>query len=384
MLRSPLVFFCLLLGFSPLLAAEPVVDPWKAKVDELAQPLVKSKPGLVIGILTPDGVRKVYGYGVIQKDGPAPDGKTLFEIGSISKTFTALLLADAVVRGEVKLDDPVQKCFSLDWKIPKRGEQEITLRELATHTSGLPRIPSNLYWGLLWNGVAGNGKMAEDPYSHLSQKKLREGLADLKLGKEKKPACDYSNLGMGLVGEALASKAKLSFEELIRTRIGRPLGLRDTVITPTQEQLPRFATGHKGKSIPVDHWTFASLQGCGAIISTADDMLEYLAAEVGQKPSSLDKAMALTQERRENFVGKIGIGLAWLIVDLPEKKQRYWWHNGGTGGFTSYCAFSQEPRVAVVILCNSGVDLFSGATDKLGEKLIRLLMDGPSGGNGKK
>ena len=125
-------------------AAPPTT--WQATVDKAIQPLVDTKKimGAVVGVLPRDGQREYFFYGQTKADGPTPTSETLFEIGSVSKTFTALLLALAVERGEVKLDDPVRALLPADWPVPRRGEREITLLELATHTSGLPNNPPNL------------------------------------------------------------------------------------------------------------------------------------------------------------------------------------------------------------------------------------------------
>lgn len=349
-------------------------DPWKTKVDELVRPVMEKKVGVVVGLLLPSGERRVFGYGVTKKGGAQPDGKTLFEIGSITKTFTSLLLADEVVKGELKLEDPVRKFLPPDWTVPKRGEFEITFLELATHRSGLSRIPSNMVWGLLADDFMG-GKKEKNPYADLSKKQLAEGLAKIDPGKEQKPAASYSNLGVGLIGEALEFQTKQSYGELIRTRIAGPLGLKDTVVELSEEQAGRFAKGHKTRNSPTPHWTFGSMGGCGAISSTGDDLLTYLAAESGRVKTGLSPAMELTQVRRDRFVGEIGIGLGWLISDLPDQR-RYWWHNGATGGFTSYAAFSREPAVGVVVLCNSQPDIFGSKIDSLGGKLIGELMEG--------
>lgn len=345
---------------------------WKERVDAVVTPYFEKKKmvGAMVGLLAADGSREFFGYGVTKADGPAPTAETIFEIGSISKTFTCLLLSQLVERKQAQLDDPVRTMLPSDWELPKRGEREITLLELATHTSGLPNNPPNLVRALVLNP-----KIQLDPFAKFDEKQLRQALAESKLKDTATPPVEYSNLGMGLLGEAIAHKTGKSYDELVRAWIAEPLQMQNTVVLPSQKQLEESATGHDTRGAAVPYWSFATLAGAGAVRSNANDMLNYLAAQCGQTDTPLRGAMDLTQQKRAPAYGVMHIGLGWLIRTY--KGHDVWWHNGGTNGFSSFAAFTRDPNVALIVLCNSGPDdLANGmAVDQIGDKLTRQLVD---------
>jgi len=344
----------------------------QSQVDKIVAPFIEQEKlvGVMVGLLGPDGQREFFSYGVTAKDRPAPDKHTLFEIGSITKTFTGLLLAIAVERGEVRLDQPVRELLPDSWKVPQRGERELTLLELATHSSGLPENPPSLVRALVLNP-----KLQLNPFAEFDKQRLADCLAEVKLKDKVAPPVSYSNLGMGLLGDALALRAGKSYGELVRERIAAPLKLADTLVVASDEQQARTAVGHDGRGEVVPYWSFAALDGAGALRSTADDMLTYLAAQCGQLDSPLKGAIAASQVKRSPAFGVMHIGLAWLIRN--HRGQDVYWHNGGTNCFTSFAAYCQQPRVALVVLSNSGPDDSPAQhTDTIGDKLIRLMVDG--------
>jgi D-alanyl-D-alanine-carboxypeptidase/D-alanyl-D-alanine-endopeptidase len=349
-------------------AAPPIT--WQATVDKAIKPLVDTKKvmGAVVGVLPRDGQREYFFYGKTKAEGPTPTSETLFEIGSVSKTFTALLLALAVERGEVKLDDPARALLPAGWPVPRRGEREITLLELATHTSGLPDNPPNLMRALILNP-----KVQLDPFSKFDRAQLAKCLAEIKLKDVAQPPVTYSNLGMGLLGEALANKADKSYDEMIREFVAEPLKMDNTFVVPSDAQNEKTATGHVADFEPVPCWTFATLSGCGAIRSNAVDMLNYLEAQSGRIETPLSKAMQVTQEPRFPAFVVMRIGLAWLVQDVHGT--RFWWHNGGTNGFSTFAAFCRDPAVAVIVLSNSGPQAVESRIDLAGSKLMQALID---------
>lgn len=353
------------------LAAEPAASS-QQRVDAIVTPYVQKTKivGAMVGLLKADGTREFFSYGVTKADGPAPTAETIFEIGSISKTFTTLLLAQLVEQKQAQLDDPVRTLLPGDWELPKRGEREITLLELATHSSGLPNNPPNLV-----RALALNPKIQLDPFAQFDEKQLRQALTESKLKDTATPPVDYSNLGMGLLGEALVHKTGKSYDELVRAWIAEPLKMQSTMVLPSPAQLERSATGHEKSGAVVPYWSFATLAGAGAVRSTASDMLNYLAAQCGQTDTPLRSAMDLAQQKRAPAFGVMHIGLGWFIRKY--KGHDIWWHNGGTNGFTSFAAFTRDPNVAVIVLCNSGPEgLADGmAVDQIGDKLMRQLVD---------
>lgn len=344
---------------------------WQPRVDELVRPLLENQRevGLVVGISKADGGREFYCYGQTKTAGPAPTPNTLFEIGSVSKTMTALLLALMVEQGDVKLDDPAQTYLPEGLVMPRRGEDEITLRQLATHTSGLPRNPPNLQ-----RVVNQDAAVAVNPFGNYNALQLAEGLAEIKLQAGARPGFAYSNLGYGLLGEALANKTGESFGDLVRTRICAPLKLEDTSVALNMHQRARLATGHSSQGKPLPGWTFASLDDCGAVHSTPQDILTYLEAYSGRTETELRKAMQSTQAKQLPAFGATDMGLAWFMQDMGGRM--VWWHNGGTSGFKTCASFCEDPAVAVVVVSNTGSDAQDDgrAFYRLGETLIRQLV----------
>ncbi|MCW5557505.1 MAG: serine hydrolase [Verrucomicrobiae bacterium] len=299
--------------------------------------------GMVVGVLEPSG-RRIVTQGSQAKGDPAPlDGDTLFEIGSITKVFTTLLLADAVQRGEVALADPVSKYLPPEVKMPERGGRAITLADLATHTSGLPRLPTNFAPG-----------DASNPYADYSVQQLYDFLSAYPLPRDIGSQYEYSNLGMGLLGHALARRAGMPYESLVRERITGPLGMTNTVIALSPDQRARMATGHDAGLEPTPLWDLPTLAGAGALRSSANDLLTFLAAALGVRPSPLDAAFqAMTAIRRPAGSPQMEIALGWHVRKGNDTE--IIWHNGGTGGFRTWMGYNPRSRTGVVLLANAGM-----------------------------
>lgn len=316
-------------------------------VHETVRKLAGRHPGVVAGAVTGAG-GTVAGAGRTRlPDGPQPDGSTLFEIGSITKVFTALLLADAVTRGELTLDTPVRELLPAGVRAPARDGTQITVEHLATHTSGLPRSPLGLRHELR----SALGSRA-DPYAHLTRDGLYEVLGRTRLRRTPgtgKPS--YSNFGAALLGHALvAALDRGDYGPLVEERICGPLGLVDTVVPPDPARAPRIAAGHAFRGREVPHWELPGMAGAGALLSTADDLLAFLRAQLWPHETSLGEAIALTQHER--YGGRrTAIGLGWLHMSM--RAGTMLWHNGGTGGFRSFAGFVPEAGAAVVVLVNN-------------------------------
>jgi CubicO group peptidase (beta-lactamase class C family) len=255
-----------------------------AKVDELVAPYIGSPAnvGLVVEVLCGDE-RHVFGYGQLTRDRDAtPDEHTVFEIGSITKVFTANLLADMVARGEVKLDDPVRKYLPPSVRVPTWGGEEITLLHLATHTASLPRMPGN------WEATV---KDQANPYADYTVEHLYQYLGSCRLRWPLGTRADYSNLGVGLLGHALALAAGRPYEELLLERVARPLGLNDTSITLSEDQRRRLAPGHAEDGKPTANWDIPTLAGAGALRSSVSEMLSYLDANLRPDATPLKTAL---------------------------------------------------------------------------------------------
>jgi serine-type D-Ala-D-Ala carboxypeptidase/endopeptidase len=311
--------------------------------------------GIVVGIIGPEG-RRLIAYGQFDKGDPRPvNGDTIFEIGSETKVFTALLLADMVQHGEVSLDDPVSKFLPPTVKMPERNGRVITLVDLATHTSGLPGLPSNL-----------SPKDPGNPYADYSVDQLYQFLSGYKLTRDIGSQYEYSNLGGGLLGHVLALRSGMSYEALVRSRICIPLSMNSTGITLTPEMKTRLAAGHNAALEPAENWDLPTLAGAGALRSDANDMLAFIAANLGYRKSPLAPAMAaMLKVRRPTGQPNMDIALGWHIATANGNE--IVWHNGGTGGYRSYMGFGPKARVGVVLLSNAGT---AAGVDDIGRHIL--------------
>ncbi len=297
--------------------------------------------GIVVGVIEPSG-RRVIAYGKASTGETAPlDGDTVFEIGSISKVFTSLLLADAVQRGEVALTDPIAKYLPSSVKLPERG-RPITLQDLANHTSGLPRLPGNM-----------TPKDSQNPYADYTVEQLYSFLSAYQLTRDVGASYEYSNLGAGLLGHILALRAGTDYESLVKSRITGPLGMTSTSIALTPAMQAKLATGHDPSLKPTKGWDIPTLAGAGALRSTTNDMLKLLAAVMDYNQSPLAPAMkAMLQTRKPAGSPNTEIALGWHISTANGKP--IVWHNGGTGGYRTYVGFNPVARTGVVALTNAG------------------------------
>ena len=257
MTPRPIVFFAMIACMAIADAQEPAASLVPSdseirgilvqRIDEFHQSV-----GIVVGMIGPNG-RKVVSYGAAEKgDARALNGDTVFEIGSVTKVFTSLLLADMVQRGEVALTDPVAKYLPPGVKVPQRNGRQITLEDLATHTSGLPRLPSNL-----------KPKDAANPYADYTVAQMYEFLASYELPRDIGTKYEYSNLGGGLLGHALALRAGQDYESLVRSRITAPLGMKDTSIALSPAMKARLAAGYDGQLNRAANWDLPTLAGAG-------------------------------------------------------------------------------------------------------------------------
>lgn len=303
--------------------------------------IAKQSVGIVVGMVDGKG-RRIVAYGALDKDDKRSlNGDTVFEIGSITKVFTSLVLADMAGRGEVALSDPIGKYLPKEVKAPERGGKAITLQDLATHLSGLPRLPTNFA-----------PKSAANPYVDYSAENLYTFLSGYALPRDPGEKWEYSNLGAGLLGQVLALRAGSSYEDLVRSRVTRLLKMNDTAITLSPEMKARLAVGHNAKLAAVPNWDFQALAGAGALRSTANDMLTFLEANLGYTESPLAPAMAaLLKVRKSTTAPGLEQALGWQVTKGPSKE--IVWKDGGTFGYSSFIGFDPETKAGVVVLSNT-------------------------------
>lgn len=268
----------------------------------------------------------------------------IFEMGSVTKTFTALLLADMNVRGEVELSDPLAKFIRA---MPTGvGGREITLLDVATHTARFRNVPRDLLWEAL--------RRRSDPYARYSFTRLEGALARARVRKGIGQKVRYSNFGFAVLGHALAQAAGESYERLIDTRICEPLSLRSTWVEPPPDQAERCVQGHRRVGKPSPAWNLASFGPAGALHSSVRDMLTYLRAHLDPQGSALHAALEEVQRPRVQIKkDRLAIGLSWLIKTREDR--RVVWHGGATGGFSSFAGFNRDADVALVALANGRV-----------------------------
>lgn len=307
--------------------------------------------GIVVGVVTPEGTG-FYSYGVKSLETKEPvDENTVFEIGSITKTFTGILLANEVTNGELSLNDPLQNLLPEGITAPTRNGNSIKLVHLANHSSSLPRVPDDLV-----RLNPGN------PYSHYTITQLYENLNAYELTRDIGSKFEYSNYGMGLLGTVLADKNHVSYEDLVVKNIADPLGMESTRITLSPDMKSRLAKGHR-MGIEVENWDLPAIAGAGALRSTAVDMLKYLAANMGIKKTKLYTAMALSHQYSGSGDGNVRAGLGWMTMDVEGVDVV--WHDGGTGGYMSFAGFTRDGQKGVVVLTNS-----TGFPDDIGFHLL--------------
>jgi serine-type D-Ala-D-Ala carboxypeptidase/endopeptidase len=339
----------LLLGaaMAPVVAAQtpPAASNFPADADlqVMLDYLVEdgATPGIVLGILEPDGSTRILQAGSAG-EGARPLGRqTVFEIGSINKTFTGTILADMVARGEVALDDPVQKYLPADVRVPTRNGREITLLDLATHRSGLPRLPENFV-------PADTG----NPYAQYSVQTVYDFLNGHTLRRDIGAQYEYSNLGVGLLGIALGRAANSSIKTLIEERILAPLGMRMTGYAREGQIGEWLAKGYvRGRAAP--YWDASeAIAGAGGLRSNIDDMLLYLRAQLSPPDNALGRDIREAQQVHHTFANGQKIGLVWAIRTAGDRTIIS--HGGGTGGFSTLIAFDPERRTGVVMLTNAG------------------------------
>ncbi len=320
-----------------------------------------SYTGIIVGIVSPAG-RQTFGFGTTKRTGgQQPSGDTLYPLASITKTFTGALLADFVRRGRVRLNDPIIKYLPRGVIATNSPLARVTLLDLATHTSGLPRMPDNA-------ASRGRGR-GKRPYS---EAQLYEFLSHYRPVRPPGTAFEYSNVGIGLLGHILELAGGTPYETMVVRRICRPLGMNSTRVTPTSSMQERMAQGYDVRSNPVAPKAFGVEQSSGGLYSTADDMIKYLAANLGFSSAGIERALLDAQQPRRKVPGKKSafMGLTWQIRRLRGREIVS--KNGGIAGFQSFIAFSRADRVGVIALANgnSGNRTLDAAASEL---FLRVL-----------
>jgi CubicO group peptidase (beta-lactamase class C family) len=309
----------------------------------LSNPNTKS---LSIGIIHKNKVNTFY-YGQTDATNKAsiPDGNTLYEIGSVSKVFTATLLADLVEKGTLSLDDSITK-FLPDSLAQNPFLQKITLKNLANHTSGLRRLPANFDKVAKYN--------PSNPYANYGRNDLFAYLKDVKTEVEPGENYEYSNLGYGLLGEIISVILNKTYAQNIKEIITDTLKLANTVekANPKTQKAVKVYND-QGQEVPI--WEWQAFAGTGALKSTVHDMLRFAQYQFKLPETTLENAMMLTRQFTHYLPPNTDIGLAWHMNMVDDVIQ--YWHNGGTGGSSSFIGLVPDKKSVVVVLSNSAISV---------------------------
>ncbi len=334
-----------------------------------------SNAAIVIGFVDPNGTQ-FYGYGKLSNmSKEAVDENTIFSIGSTTKVFTTILLADMVNQGLIKLNDPIEKYLPLNISVPQFNGHKITIEDLATHTSGLSEFPPNFCSSFdpAKNDVQDSVSYRISLFNCTKDydfNQFYQALSNFTLTREPGSKVEYSTFGIGLLGHILALKSNMSsFDELLKDDILDVLGMNDTGFVLSGALKSRVAVGHfNGEELPSVNLSNPIAPG-GALHSTASDMVKFLSANMGLMKTDLNDAMQeshlirmstgqilpnnLQLFDKNNNIG-LYVGLGWFVT--TNYGHQVIWHNGATiGGYNAYMAFNPSTERGIVILCSTDI-----------------------------
>ncbi len=308
---------------------------------------------LSIGIIK-NGQRTFYNYGEIARTAQQlPQPTNLYEAGSITKTFTGLLLAQAILEKKIQADEDIRHYLPGRYPNLAYGNTPITVIHLVNHSSGLPRIPSNLFAQEPFDTL--------NPYKNYTEQLLYQDLRLQVIDKPPGSSSSYSNYGMAVLGKILERVYKKTYSELVREKILVPLNMNNSCIDLNSEQEKKLLPGYSASGNSTKHWDLAVFQAAGALHTSTEDMLNFLAYQLLENDSACKLSHRPTFEKNEK------IAMAWQIRSGRSTGEVYW-HNGATFGFTSFCAFIPGTKSALIILSNA-----AASTDHLAIQVLRFL-----------
>ena len=337
------------------------------EVSRLAEPLIRSHKnvGMVIGIIDHQQKQSFYAYGLSdQENKTAMITDNVFAIGSVTKSLLISLLRILDEKNIVKLDDQVGEFFPENFKFSDDKVKQISLYQLASHTSGLPREPLTLmslgrFINYLFTG--------ENLYSHLTKETVYSFLKEVELSEPDRDNHSYSNIGIGLLGHLITLKTGKKLEDLLRIHLLVPLGMKLTTLVPNGEYKKRLATGYSGdqpyfisRNTPLDNWQFSTMMiGTGGAYSTAHDLLNLLKAYLSISNTDLDYVLGHRGDKPP---------LGWDHSLINEHQVQIFYFHGMIAGFNCYMGIEPESRSAVVVMQNN-----FNWVDKVGQNLLLLF-----------
>ncbi len=306
---------------------------------------------IFVAVVDSIGIR-YYSYGSIS---PAsrlkPDENSVYDIGSISKVYTTIILAEMDRTGELSLSDRIEKYLPENIKVPTRKGQSITLAHLATHTSGLPNFPPNF---------SPNDK--SNPWADYSKENLMEFISSYKLTRDIGSEYEYSNIGFALLARILEINSGKNYCYLLQEYLADPLGLVDTQLVLTPSMKKRLLPAHNGhKEVPI--WT-RQLSGHGGIKTTPKELIKFISANMGLLKTPLNPAMNFSHQQLQIKGTEIlKPSLGWEVRSTEDATIIY--HDGSTSGYKSFTGFNTDRSKGVVVLTNS-----KGSIVDLGRHLV--------------
>ena len=337
------------------------------EINALADKYVKV--GAIVGIIDKDQKEHIYSYGKkgIEISDP-PDSNTVFDIGSVTKTFTAVLAAEMYIEGDIQ-DDIVGHYLPDSVIMPSKDEVEITFVHLLTHTSGIPRTPHEEGSDF----PLPPGYDIENPYAAYTTEQLYDYLTNYcKLEFTPGTWWEYSNTGAGLVGHVLGIIDGTSYQTILKRDVFDVLGMSNSSLFLSDHQKLNMALGHDTKNKIVPFYTANDIfQGCGMIKSSLNDMFKYLKANMGLVNTPLHDAMELTHQKVMHQGSMGDQGLAWWILDLDDG-QKIIYSGGNTNGHSAYIAFNKSKFTGAIILFNSSNH--DGANLNMGEEVMKAIL----------
>lgn len=330
-------------------------DQDKKLEDIIQQFMFESKTvGLSIGVLK-NGTPFFYNYGeTVKGNKQLPSNKNLYEIGSVTKTFTGILLAKAVSEGKIKLNDPVNKYLPKNAAWLVFGGDTTKMVHLSNHTSGLPPLPDNFD---MTNEV--------NPYKDYDNNKLLAYLKTAKLLRKPGEKMEYCNLGVGLLGYILSNTYKMPYEKMVNNFIASKAGMTDTREFLLKKDSALFMQGYNAALEKQGQWDLNALTAAGGLRSNTTDMLQYALLNMETSDAALQKAITLSHQATFN-AGNQKIGLNWFLQNWGMGEILF--HSGATGGYRAFLAINTKTKNAVVILCNSFTNI-----DEAGVALMKFL-----------
>jgi len=337
---------------TPTAFSQNLNDDW---VEKAARPLIEKQTadGLSIGYIEGEHWGIVH-LGSSNEAKQKANNLTIYELGSISKVFTSLLLADAFVRNHINLNTVAEVPNAAGIHLPSKDGRSIKWIDLSTHRSGLPRLGANMTRVDLLN-----------PYIDYDSKKAATFVNEYKLPRKPGDTQEYSNLGACVLGYLVAQKEGKPYEELLRERITEPLRMADCTTALNSDQTKRLATPHRKFGTPTPPWDHADLPGAGGVHATMRDMMRFAKAQLNPPTGTLGEAIELAwKQQTEADKSGPAMGLGWMIAGDGETR----WHNGGTGGSSTALFVNRRIKSAVIVLCNTST---KHEIDKLAIQLIQ-------------